>query len=109
MARKRMVQAINEGIAEEMARDPSIIVMGEDVHISPVGDTRNLIDRFGPERILTTPISETVMTGMAVGAAASSERQRASGSRARRASTSSSLRYDFERNVFSASTWPRSR
>ncbi|HEX6634310.1 MAG TPA: transketolase C-terminal domain-containing protein [Usitatibacter sp.] len=70
MARKRMVQAINEGIAEEMARDPSIIVMGEDVHISPVGDTRNLIDRFGPERILTTPISETVMTGMAVGAAA---------------------------------------
>ena len=70
MARKRMVQAINEGIAEEMARDPSIIVMGEDVHISPVGDTRNLIDRFGPERVLTTPISETVMTGMAVGAAA---------------------------------------
>lgn len=70
MAKKRMVQAINEGIAEEMARDPSIVVMGEDVDISPVGDTRNLIDRFGPGRILTTPISETVMTGMAVGAAA---------------------------------------
>jgi pyruvate dehydrogenase E1 component beta subunit len=70
MAKKRMVQAINEGIAEEMERDPTIVVMGEDVHISPVGDTRFLIDKFGPGRILTTPISETVMTGMAVGAAA---------------------------------------
>lgn len=70
MAKKRMVQAINEAIAEEMERDASIVVMGEDVHISPVGDTRFLIERFGPGRVLTTPISETVMTGMAVGAAA---------------------------------------
>jgi pyruvate dehydrogenase E1 component beta subunit len=70
MAKKRMVQAINEGIAEEMARDPSIVLFGEDVHISPIGDTRMLIDKFGPSRVLNTPISETVMTGMAVGAAA---------------------------------------
>ena len=70
MAKKRMVQAINEGIAEEMARDPSIVLFGEDVHISPIGDTRMLIERFGPSRVLNTPISETVMTGMAVGAAA---------------------------------------
>lgn len=70
MARKRMVQAINEGIAEEMERDPSIVVYGEDVHVSPIGDTRLLIDRFGEARVLNTPISESVMTGMAVGAAA---------------------------------------
>lgn len=70
MARKRMVQAINEAISEEMQRDASIIVMGEDVHISPVGDTRGLIERFGPARVRNTPISETVMSGMAVGAAA---------------------------------------
>jgi pyruvate dehydrogenase E1 component beta subunit len=74
MAKKRMVQAINEAIAEEMERDPSIIVMGEDVHISPVGDTRGLIDRFGPARVRNTPISESVMTGMAVGAAATGSR-----------------------------------
>ena len=65
-----MVQAINEGIAEEMARDPGIVLFGEDVDISPIGDTKGLVDRFGPARVLNTPISETVMTGMAVGAAA---------------------------------------
>jgi pyruvate/2-oxoglutarate/acetoin dehydrogenase E1 component len=70
MAKKRMVQAINEAIAEEMERDTSIVVMGEDVHISPVGDTRGLIERFGPARVRNTPISESVMSGMAVGAAA---------------------------------------
>ena len=74
MAKKRMVQAINEAIAEEMERDGSIIVMGEDVHISPVGDTRGLIERFGAARVRNTPISESVMSGMAVGAAATGSR-----------------------------------
>src|SRR5581483_24607 len=74
MAKKRMVQAINEGIAEEMERDPRIILFGEDVHISPIGDTRGLIESFGASRVLNTPISETVMTGMAVGAAATGSR-----------------------------------
>ncbi|MGC1816910.1 MAG: transketolase C-terminal domain-containing protein [Casimicrobiaceae bacterium] len=74
MAKKRMVQAINEAITEEMARDGSIIVMGEDVHISPVGDTRGLIERFGAARVRNTPISESVMSGMAVGAAATGSR-----------------------------------
>lgn len=74
MAKKRMVQAINEAITEEMARDGSIIVMGEDVHISPVGDTRGLIERFGAARVRNTPISESVMSGMAIGAAATGSR-----------------------------------
>lgn len=74
MAKKRMVQAINEGIAEEMARDPLIVLFGEDVEVSPIGDTRNLFERFGPARVRNTPISETVMTGMAVGAAAAGYR-----------------------------------
>lgn len=74
MAKKRMVQAINEAITEEMERDGSIIVMGEDVHISPVGDTRGLIERFGASRVRNTPISESVMSGMAVGAAATGSR-----------------------------------
>lgn len=70
MAKKRMVQAINEGISEEMERDSRIVLMGEDVHVSPIGDTKFLIDKFGATRVLNTPISESVMTGMAVGAAA---------------------------------------
>ena len=74
MAKKRMVQAINEAITEEMERDGSIIVIGEDVHISPVGDTRGLIERFGASRVRNTPISESVMSGMAVGAAATGSR-----------------------------------
>lgn len=74
MAKKRMVQAINEAITEEMERDGSIMVMGEDVHISPVGDTRGLIERFGAARVRNTPISESVMSGMAVGAAATGSR-----------------------------------
>ncbi|MDE2002632.1 MAG: alpha-ketoacid dehydrogenase subunit beta [Betaproteobacteria bacterium] len=74
MAKKRMVQAINEAITEEMERDGSIIVLGEDVHISPVGDTRGLIERFGAARVRNTPISESVMSGMAVGAAATGSR-----------------------------------
>jgi acetoin:2,6-dichlorophenolindophenol oxidoreductase subunit beta len=67
---KRMIQAINEGLAEEMARDPSVFLFGEDVEVSLFGDTKGLSERFGPNRIRNTPICETVMSGMAVGAAA---------------------------------------
>jgi len=74
MARKRMIQAINEALAEEMARDERVILFGEDVEISIMGDTRGLAARFGPDRVRNTPISETVMTGMAVGAAAAGYR-----------------------------------
>ncbi len=70
MARRRMIQAINEALAEEMARDPRVILFGEDVEISVMGDTRGLRATFGPDRVRNTPICETVMTGMAVGAAA---------------------------------------
>ena len=62
--------AINEALAEEMARDSQIIVMGQDVgKAPPFGVTIGLLDKFGPERVLDTPISEIVMVGAAVGAA----------------------------------------
>ena len=70
MARKRMIHAINEALDEEMARDPSVILFGEDVEASLFGDTRGLLEKHGPMRVRNTPISETVMSGMAVGAAA---------------------------------------
>ncbi|MFO1284951.1 MAG: alpha-ketoacid dehydrogenase subunit beta [Burkholderiales bacterium] len=65
----RMVQAINEAIAEEMARDPRVVLFGEDVEISLFGDTRGLAQRFGPQRVRNTPICEATLTGLAVGAA----------------------------------------
>ena len=62
--------AINDALREEMERDSSIIVMGQDVGRAPAfGVTLGLLDRFGPERVLDTPISEIAMVGAAVGAA----------------------------------------
>ncbi len=74
MAKKRYIQAINDALFEEMARDHKIILFGEDIEISMFGDTQGLLARFGPDRIRNTPISEATLTGMAVGAAASGYR-----------------------------------
>lgn len=74
MAKKRMVQAIQEALAEEMERDPRVIVFGEDVEASMFGETAGLRDRFGAERVRNTPISEALISGMAVGAAAAGYR-----------------------------------
>ena len=70
MAKKRMIQAINEALDGEMQRDSKLILFGEDVEISLFGDTKGLVYKYGTDRIRNPPISETVMSGMAVGAAA---------------------------------------
>jgi acetoin:2,6-dichlorophenolindophenol oxidoreductase subunit beta len=70
MARIRMIQAINQALHEEMARDDRVTVIGEDVRISVFGDTRGLLDAYGPDRVLDTPLSEALLSGMTVGAAA---------------------------------------
>ena len=74
MARKRMIYAINDALAEELERDQKVILFGEDVEISLFGDTVGLHEKFGPNRIRNTPICETLITGMAVGAAAAGYR-----------------------------------
>lgn len=74
MARMRMIQAMNAALHEEMARDEKVILFGEDVRMSLFGDTKGLVEAFGPDRVRDTPISEAVMTGMAVGAAAAGYR-----------------------------------
>ena len=74
MARRRYTQAINDALFEEMERDPKVIVFGEDVELAIFGDTRGLLERFGPDRIRNTPICEATLTGMAVGAAAAGYR-----------------------------------
>ncbi|WP_205875656.1 alpha-ketoacid dehydrogenase subunit beta [Mycobacterium camsae] len=64
-------KAIAEAIGSEMERDPSIFVLGEDIgkYGGVFGQTSGLLERFGPERIVDTPISETAFIGAAVGAA----------------------------------------
>lgn len=65
------MQAINEAMAEEMERDPSVFLMGEDVGKMGgiFGVTAGLYDRFGADRVIDTPISEMFIVGGAVGAA----------------------------------------
>jgi len=71
MATKDYRQALNEALREEMARDESIVLLGEDV-ASNGGSfkvTRDLVDQFGPSRVLDTPICESTIAGAACGAA----------------------------------------
>ncbi len=68
----RFQWAINHGIAEEMKRDPNVFIVGEDVGKpgGPFGVTRGILDEFGPERAVDTPISEGTIVGLCCGAAA---------------------------------------
>ncbi len=64
-------QALNEALHEEMARDQSVCVLGEDIgsYGSPFKITEGLYQRFGEKRVRDTPISEAGFCGLAVGAA----------------------------------------
>lgn len=66
-----MSRAIAEAIGQEMERDPSVFVMGEDIGVygGIFSATQGLLDKFGPERVMDTPISETGFVGAALGAA----------------------------------------
>ena len=65
------VDAIREGLREEMQRDPSVFLIGEDIGVygGAFKVTDGLIREFGEERVIDTPISETAIVGAAVGAA----------------------------------------
>lgn len=71
MAAKTIVEAVHDALREEMARDERVILMGEDVGYKggvfkvSVG----LLDEFGPERVLDTPLAESGIVGAAIGAA----------------------------------------
>ena len=76
MARLTFVEALVEGIRDEMRRDESVFMMGQDV--GPMGGamqgSKGLFDEFGPHRVRDTPISESAMVGAAVGAALAGKR-----------------------------------
>ena len=70
-------QAITEAVDEEMARDPLVFMLGEDIGKhwgAAMGELQGLFDKYGPERIRETPISETAILGGAIGAAATGMR-----------------------------------
>lgn len=66
MAHMTVQEAIDQALQEEMARDPSVILMGEGVATK----RRHLVDAFGEERVRNTPLAEGIIAGTAVGAAA---------------------------------------
>ena len=81
MPSKTIREAINEALSQEMARDPSVVVMGEDVAGGAgldgepdafggvMGVTKGLYGAYGPERVIDTPITESAIIGMAAGSA----------------------------------------
>ncbi len=70
-------QAENAAFDEEMARDPSVFILGEDIGLywgGPFGQFRGLIEKYGPKRVRETPISEKAILGGGIGAAAAGMR-----------------------------------
>jgi len=80
MAEMTFLQVVNQTLAEEMARDPTVFLIGEDLRIwgAPRGEYKGLFEKFGAKRVLDTPISETAILGGAIGAAATGLRPIAS-------------------------------
>jgi pyruvate/2-oxoglutarate/acetoin dehydrogenase E1 component len=74
MRRLTIAEALREALREEMLRDASVFLIGEDIGINdgwggPFGVTKGLAEEFGHERVRDTPISESAIMGVAVGAA----------------------------------------
>jgi pyruvate/2-oxoglutarate/acetoin dehydrogenase E1 component len=69
--RTSYVDAVREATEQEMARDPAVILFGLDVDDPKAlqGTARGLLDKYGPERVFGTPLSEDAMTGTAIGMA----------------------------------------
>ncbi|MFI5395825.1 MAG: alpha-ketoacid dehydrogenase subunit beta [Candidatus Binatia bacterium] len=63
------IEAIRQAIGEEMERDPSVFIMGEDVKLGAFAATRGLFEKFGAARVRNTPISEAGIAGAGIGAA----------------------------------------
>ena len=67
-----MVQALNQAMHQEMERDPRVLVLGEDIGVDGgvFRLTEGLLEKFGPERVIDTPLAESAIVGTAIGMAA---------------------------------------
>ncbi|HWU39696.1 MAG TPA: alpha-ketoacid dehydrogenase subunit beta [Candidatus Acidoferrum sp.] len=70
MRKLTMAEALREALIEEMTRDPRVFLIGEDLRAgAPFGITKGLVEQFGEDRVLDTPISEAAIIGASLGAA----------------------------------------
>ena len=71
MAKMTMIQALNLALRQEMDKDDGVIVLGEDVGVDGgvFRATDGLINQFGEERVLDTPLAESAIAGMSIGMA----------------------------------------
>jgi pyruvate/2-oxoglutarate/acetoin dehydrogenase E1 component len=72
MSRLFFREALARAMAEEMERDPRVILLGQDIaeHGGSYGETKGLLERFGPSRVRNTPVAEEATVGIAAGASA---------------------------------------
>ena len=69
MPKLSYLRALNRALGDEMERDPAVFVLGEDIREAITNTTTGLLDRFGPQRVVETPLSEQGFTNFATGAA----------------------------------------
>jgi pyruvate dehydrogenase E1 component beta subunit len=69
MPRLSYLKAMNRALADELTADPTVFLLGEDIRAAASNVTAGLFHRFGPDRVLDTPISEQAFTSFATGAA----------------------------------------
>ncbi|MER7458723.1 transketolase C-terminal domain-containing protein [Micromonospora sp. NPDC126480] len=69
MPRLSYRKALNRALADELARDEEVFLLGEDIRVAASAVTAGLLKRFGPERVRDTPLSEQAFTSFATGAA----------------------------------------
>ncbi|MBU6417321.1 MAG: alpha-ketoacid dehydrogenase subunit beta, partial [Xanthomonadaceae bacterium] len=72
MAAITLIEAVTQALAHEMKRDPSVVVLGEDVGVNGgvFRATQGLSEKFGEWRVFDTPLDETTIAGVTVGLAA---------------------------------------
>ena len=72
MAQITLIEAVTQAMAWEMKHDPSVVVLGEDVGVNGgvFRATQGLLDKFGADRVIDTPLDETTIGGLTVGLAA---------------------------------------
>jgi pyruvate dehydrogenase E1 component beta subunit len=74
MPKLSYLKALNRALGDEMDRDPSVFVLGEDMNFALTNVTAGFLERYGPERILEMPLTEQGFTNFATGAAMAGRR-----------------------------------
>jgi pyruvate/2-oxoglutarate/acetoin dehydrogenase E1 component len=74
MPKLSYLKALSRALGDEMERDPAVFVMGEDINLALTNVASGLLARFGPDRVIETPLSEQGFTNFATGAALAGRR-----------------------------------